>query len=114
MTDTARTPTTAIGSPIRRKEDARLLTGRTEWTDSLPLPGALHLGFVRSPMAHATDHPADIDTARRGHAPGVVDVIWRRLGSEANAKVPVRLAGHRRHRDARLPRARRRRGAACR
>ncbi|MEJ7756306.1 MAG: 2Fe-2S iron-sulfur cluster-binding protein [Nocardioidaceae bacterium] len=45
---------TEIGSPRRRKEDQRLITGRTRCTDNIVLPGMLHLAMVRSPFAHAT------------------------------------------------------------
>ena len=47
----------------RRKEDQRLITGRTRWTDNITLPGMLHLAMVRSPFAHANDHRAS--TPRR-------------------------------------------------
>ena len=40
----------------RRKEDQRLITGRTRWTDNIQLPGMLHLAMVRSPFAHAKHH----------------------------------------------------------
>ena len=43
-----------IGRDRRRKEDQRLITGRTRWTDNITLPGMLHLAMVRSPFAHAT------------------------------------------------------------
>ena len=46
-------PTMEIGRDRRRKEDQRLITGRTRWTDNLTLPGMLHLAMVRSPFAHA-------------------------------------------------------------
>jgi carbon-monoxide dehydrogenase large subunit len=42
-----------IGRDRRRKEDQRLITGRTRWTDNITLPGMLHLAMVRSPFAHA-------------------------------------------------------------
>ena len=42
-----------IGRERRRKEDQRLITGRTRWTDNIVLPGMLHLAMVRSPFAHA-------------------------------------------------------------
>ena len=42
-----------IGRDRRRKEDQRLITGRTRWTDNLSVPGMLHLAMVRSPHAHA-------------------------------------------------------------
>ena len=42
-----------IGAPVKRKEDARLVTGRGRYLDDLRLPGMLHLGLIRSPYAHA-------------------------------------------------------------
>ncbi|MBE2317133.1 xanthine dehydrogenase family protein molybdopterin-binding subunit [Solirubrobacter sp. CPCC 204708] len=41
-----------VASTLRR-EDARLLAGRGQFLDDVPLPGALHMAFVRSPHAHA-------------------------------------------------------------
>jgi carbon-monoxide dehydrogenase large subunit len=46
-------PAREVGQARRRKEDARLITGRTTWTDNLVLPGMLHLSVVRSPVASA-------------------------------------------------------------
>jgi len=62
-----------IGRDRRRKEDARLITGRTRWTDNLTLPGMLHLAMVRSPFAHARITGIDAGAARQ--AVGVVDVV---------------------------------------
>ncbi|MEV3983742.1 xanthine dehydrogenase family protein molybdopterin-binding subunit [Nonomuraea sp. NPDC049758] len=59
-----------VGRPRRRKEDARLLTGRTRWTDNLSSPGTLHVMFLRSPMAHARITRVDVSAARG--LPGVV------------------------------------------
>ena len=42
-----------IGSPIRRQEDRRLLTGRAQYVDDIRVAGALTAAFVRSPHAHA-------------------------------------------------------------
>ena len=42
-----------IGRARRRKEDQRLITGRTRWTDNIQLTGMLHIAMVRSPFAHA-------------------------------------------------------------
>src|SRR6516225_6943549 len=53
-----------------RKEDARLVTGQTNWTDNIVLPGMLHMVFVRSPMAHARITSVDLSAARK--APGVI------------------------------------------
>jgi carbon-monoxide dehydrogenase large subunit len=62
-----------IGSRRLRKEDQRLLTGRTRWTDNIQLPGMQHLAMVRSPFAHA--RITGIDVAAAKSAPGVVAVL---------------------------------------
>ena len=61
-----------IGMPHRRKEDARLLTGRGRYIDDIVVANALHACFVRSPHAHA--RIASIDTAAALMMPGVVAV----------------------------------------
>jgi carbon-monoxide dehydrogenase large subunit len=67
-------PTTGgeMGRSRTRKEDARLIVGRTRWTDNMTLPGMLHLAFVRSPYANATITSIDTDAAKA--APGVAAV----------------------------------------
>ena len=62
-----------VGKARLRKEDQRLITGRTRWTDNLQLPGMLHIAMVRSPVAHATIAGIDTEAARK--APGVVAVV---------------------------------------
>ena len=62
MTDTLDT-SSVIGRPLRRKEDAKLLHGRTNWTDNIQLPGTLHMAIVRSPMAHAKVTKVDVSEA---------------------------------------------------
>ncbi|WP_113701446.1 xanthine dehydrogenase family protein molybdopterin-binding subunit [Nonomuraea lactucae] len=59
-----------IGRARRRKEDSRLLTGHTRWTDNLRQPGMLQVMFLRSPMAHARITRVDVSGARG--LPGVV------------------------------------------
>jgi aerobic carbon-monoxide dehydrogenase large subunit len=44
---------TLVGRPIRRREDDRILRGRTRYLDDIDPPGAAHVAFVRSPFAHA-------------------------------------------------------------
>ena len=63
-------PTKHIGQPLRRKEDRRLITGRTRWTDNITLPGLLHLAILRSPMAHARIDRVDVTPALE--RPGVI------------------------------------------
>jgi len=43
----------AIGQPIRRKEDQRLLTGQGRFSDDFSLPGQVYAAMVRSPHPHA-------------------------------------------------------------
>ncbi|GAB3729021.1 molybdopterin-dependent oxidoreductase [Amycolatopsis oliviviridis] len=62
-----------VGKARRRKEDERLITGRTRWTDNLSLPGMLHLAVLRSPFAHAKIVSIDVTEAKS--APGVVAVL---------------------------------------
>jgi carbon-monoxide dehydrogenase large subunit len=64
--------TREIGRDRRRKEDRRLITGRTRWTDNQTLTGLLHLAIVRSPFAHA--EIGSIDTSAAKQVPGVVAV----------------------------------------
>jgi aerobic carbon-monoxide dehydrogenase large subunit len=59
-----------VGAPRRRKEDARLITGRTMWTENVTLPGMLHLAILRSPVAHARITGVDVSAALR--EPGVI------------------------------------------
>ncbi|CAN5300678.1 molybdopterin-dependent oxidoreductase [soil metagenome] len=62
-----------IGRERRRKEDQRLITGRTRWTDNIVLPGMLHLAMVRSPFAHA--NITSIDTTAAKASRNVVTVL---------------------------------------
>src|SRR5215468_1641515 len=70
MTATAERPSAEIGKDRRRKEDQRLITGRTRWTDNIALPGMLHLAILRSPHAHA--RIVSVDTAPALRQAGVV------------------------------------------
>ena len=59
-----------LGRGRRRKEDAKLLTGQTNWTDNITLPGLLHMAVLRSPMAHARIISVDVSAALE--MPGVI------------------------------------------
>ena len=59
-----------VGDWTLRKEDARLITGQTRWTDNITLPGMLHAAVLRSPMAHA--RISRLDTNQALEQPGVV------------------------------------------
>jgi aerobic carbon-monoxide dehydrogenase large subunit len=58
-----------IGAPRKRKEDLRLLTGASCFTDDIALAGQLHGAAVRSPHSHARILAVDVTAAR--YAPGV-------------------------------------------
>ena len=62
-----------IGAAVRRKEDARFLTGTGRYTDDIVRPGQLHAHFVRSPLAHAK--VVSLDTRAAEKAPGVEAVL---------------------------------------
>ena len=59
-----------LGKARLRKEDERLITGQTNWTDNITLPGMLHIAFLRSPFAHARITKVDVSAALQ--MPGVV------------------------------------------
>ncbi len=67
------TATPSIGTRVLRKEDPRLITGSSTYTDDIALPGTLHAVLVRSPHAHA--RITRIDTARAKREPGVAAVL---------------------------------------
>jgi len=79
-------PAAEVGSARRRKEDARLITGRTNWTENLTLPGMLHLAILRSPVAHA--RIASIDVAPALREAGVVAVFTGRDIADAQGSLP--------------------------
>jgi len=70
MTATAEAPTPQIGQARLRKEDGKLITGQTNWTDNIKLNGMLHMAFVRSPFAHAKITRVDVSGALE--QPGVI------------------------------------------
>ncbi len=65
--------TRIFGSGIKRREDPRLITGKTRYTDDFQFPGMVSMVVVRSPHAHA--RITNIDTSAAKAAPGVV-AVW--------------------------------------
>jgi carbon-monoxide dehydrogenase large subunit len=61
-----------IGTPVRRREDYRFLTGQGTYTDDINRPGQLYAFILRSP--HANARIASVDTSAAGKASGVVAV----------------------------------------
>jgi len=70
QTEIPEAKTAELGKARLRKEDERLITGQTNWTDNITLPGMLHIAFLRSPYAHARITSVDVSAAR--NEPGVI------------------------------------------
>jgi carbon-monoxide dehydrogenase large subunit len=69
-----------IGTPVRRREDYRFLTGQGTYTDDINRPGQLYAYILRSPHAHA--RITGIDTSGAAKAAGVAVVY---TGSDLTA-----------------------------
>ena len=63
----------AVGQPLRRIEDDRLLRGTGRYVGDIALPGQLHAAFARSQHAHARIRACDTAAARA--AEGVAAVF---------------------------------------
>ncbi|MFD0922518.1 xanthine dehydrogenase family protein molybdopterin-binding subunit [Saccharopolyspora rosea] len=61
-----------LGNEVQRVEDPDLLRGRGTYVGNLAPEGVVHLGFVRSPLAHA--EVTAVDTSAAAQAPGVITV----------------------------------------
>lgn len=53
-----------IGQRVLRREDSRFLTGAGRYVENLSFEDALHITFVRSPLAHARITAIDVSAAR--------------------------------------------------
>jgi aerobic carbon-monoxide dehydrogenase large subunit len=71
-----------VGSPIKRSEDPRILTGRGHYVDDIRLPEMAHVTFLRSQFPHAAVVAIDVSAARE--APGVIAVF---TGAEIETSV---------------------------
>jgi carbon-monoxide dehydrogenase large subunit len=86
MTTDTQAAAPELGKARLRKEDARLLTGQTNWTDNITLPGMLHMCFVRSPFAHARITSVDVSAARS--MPGVIAAFSGADFADEQASLP--------------------------
>ncbi|WP_112471207.1 xanthine dehydrogenase family protein molybdopterin-binding subunit [Streptomyces triticisoli] len=84
MTDQAVEP--EVGRARLRKEDARLITGQSNWTDNISVTGLLHLAFLRSPMAHARIERLDVSPALE--RPGVIAAFTGRDLADGLGSLP--------------------------
>lgn len=76
-----------VGRPLRRKEDPRILTGRTRYTDDIKLPNMLHSAVLRSPYPHA--RIKTIDTSAALNSAGVRQVVTFNDLPKENSLLPV-------------------------
>ena len=77
-----------IGTRVMRTEDPDLVTGRGTFVDNLVLPGATHVVYVRSTVAHARIVAIDTDEARA--MPGVLGVFTAAdLAADGIGAVPI-------------------------
>jgi aerobic carbon-monoxide dehydrogenase large subunit len=65
--------TKVVGTPVKRKEDPRLITGEARYIDDIQLPGTLQAAILRSPYAHA--RIKRVNTEKAAALPGVVGVF---------------------------------------
>ena len=78
----------AVGQPVTRIEDTRLITGQGKFTDDQKLPGMVHGVFARSPYAHAKIISINVDEAKK--MPGVIDIFTgERLQEEGLSHMSV-------------------------
>lgn len=78
-----------VGTPIKRREDIRFITGRATYVDDIKLPHMLHAAILRSPRAHA--RISSIDTSKALALPGVVKVFTFQDLGELAVPVPIRM-----------------------
>ncbi len=89
MDEINKTSQSYVGTPIKRREDVRFITGRATYVDDIKLPDMLHGAILRSPRAHARIR--SIDTSKALAVPGVIKIFtYEDLGDLA-VPVPIRM-----------------------
>src|SRR5713101_4537822 len=58
-----------LGTPIKRREDPRLITGQATYVDDIKLNGMVHMAVLRSPYGHARINSIKTEAAKKH--PGV-------------------------------------------
>jgi len=77
-----------VGQPVRRVEDARLLTGLGRYVDDRPAGNALHVAILRSDQAHA--RIVSINSASALALPGVFGIyVWQDISGLIRPAVAV-------------------------
>jgi carbon-monoxide dehydrogenase large subunit len=65
--------TDVLGTPVKRTEDPKFITGKGRYLDDIKLQGMVHMAILRSPYAHA--NIKSVDTSAAKTMPGVIAVI---------------------------------------
>ncbi len=83
-----------LGTPVKRREDPRLITGQATYVDDMKMLGMLHMSVLRSPYGHARINSINTEAAR--NHPGVVAVYTAEdlKGKVGNIPVAVALPPH--------------------
>lgn len=84
----------SLGTPVKRREDPRLITGQATYVDDIKLVGMLHMMVLRSPYGHARINSINTEAAR--NHPGVVAVYTAEdlKGKVGNIPVAAPLPPH--------------------
>ena len=80
-----------LGTPVKRREDPRLITGQATYVDDMKMLGMLHMSILRSPYGHARITSINTEAAR--NHPGVIAVYTAEdlKGKVGNVPVAVPL-----------------------
>lgn len=76
-----------VGRALRRKEDPRILSGRTRYVDDIKLPNMLHGAVLRSVYAHAKIKSLDVSDALA--SPGVQLILTFKDLPRESSLLPV-------------------------
>src|SRR5213083_1309656 len=89
-TTTEKPKAVAMGSPMKRTEDPRLITGSSTYVDDIKLPGMLYVTVVRS--VHANANIVSVKTEAAKASAGVVEVLTGKDVSHLIGSVPCAAA----------------------
>ena len=74
---------TYVGTPVKRVEDPKFITGKGSYLDDIKLPGMTYAAILHSPHAHA--RIKSIDTSKALSMPGVIAVFTGKDMADVNA-----------------------------
>jgi carbon-monoxide dehydrogenase large subunit len=80
-----------LGTPIKRREDPRLITGQATYVDDIKLHGMLHMSVLRSPYGHARINSINTEAARNYSGVRAVYTAEDLKGAVGNIAINVPL-----------------------